>query len=281
MEYPDSIEKAILLARASTAEVYAWGNGQVLKLFHGRSPWHANEVAATRVAYKANLPVPKVIEGLIEVGEREGIVFERIEGPVMTKFIEDHPDQVEDCAQQAAELHAHIHSTQATELPPLNELLVWSIQQAKPLEEDIRNAILDVLQGLPVEEKLCHSDFHPHNIILSSKGPVAIDWAIGARGNPMADFARTWLISKMWLSGLEEDRAPEHSQLLWQRFWKTYFRRYAALRPFNAPDLIQWQIVAASASLVWDQTVKSIDQRVSFIKAALSGADHPWLCGEG
>ncbi len=219
MEYPDSIEKSTLIARASTAEVYAWGAGQVLKLFHERSPWHANEVAATRVAHQAHLPVPEVIEGLIEVSEREGIVFERIDGPVMTVYIEDHPDQVEECAQQVAEIHARIHSTAVSELPPLTDLLAWSIQQAEPLEEDTRKAVLDILNGLPNGGMLCHNDFHPTNIIVSSQGPVVIDWAIGARGNPLADLARTWLISKMWLDGLEAERAPEHFQLLWQRFW--------------------------------------------------------------
>jgi hypothetical protein len=78
MESPDSIEKATLLAKASTADVYVWGVGHVLKLFHERTPWHANEVTATRIAHEARLPVPEVIDGLIEVGGREGIVFERI-----------------------------------------------------------------------------------------------------------------------------------------------------------------------------------------------------------
>jgi tRNA A-37 threonylcarbamoyl transferase component Bud32 len=280
MEYQDSIEKATLLARASTADVYAWGDGHVLKLFHERTPWHANEVAATRVAREAHLPVPEVIAGLIEVGEREGIIFERIDGPVMTMYIEDHPDQVEECAKQVAELHARIHSTAVSELPPLAGLLAWSIQQAEPLEEDRRKAVLDVLASLPDGEMLCHNDFHPTNIIVSSHGLVVIDWAIGASGNPMADFARTWLISKMWLDGLQEDRASERSRSLWKRFWETYFRWAKELRSYNSEDLIPWQIVTASASLVWDQTVKSIDQRVSFIKAALSGTEHPWIHGE-
>jgi len=278
MESPNSLEKAALLARASTADVYACGSGQVLKLFYDHTPWHANEVAATKVAHETHLAFPKVIEGLIEVGEREGIVFERIDGPVMTEFIEDHPDQIDDCAKKAAELHARIHSTAVSELPPLAGLLAWSIQQAEPLEEGIRKAVLDMLTRLPDGEMLCHNDFHPTNIIVSSRGLMIIDWAIGTRGNPLADLARTWLISKMWLDGLEADGAPEHSQLLWHRFWETYFRQYRALRPFNALEFIQWQIVAASASLVWDQTAEATDQRVSFIKAALSDAEHQWLC---
>jgi tRNA A-37 threonylcarbamoyl transferase component Bud32 len=277
MKSADAIEKALLLASASTADVYVWGVGHVLKLFKERIPWHANEVTATRVAHEAHLPVPEVIDGLIDVGEREGIVFERIDGSTMTEYIEDHPDKAEYCAQQAAELHVRIHSTEVTELPPLVEVLTWSIQQADPLEERTRKIVLDVLNGLPAEGMLCHNDFYPNNIIMSSQGPMVIDWAIGTRGSPLADLARTWLISKMWLDGLEEKKASEHLQLMWQRFWETYFRQYGELRLFNLEDLIQWQIVTATASLVWDATIASFDQRVSFVKAALCGAEHPWL----
>jgi tRNA A-37 threonylcarbamoyl transferase component Bud32 len=277
MKSVDVIEKATLLASASTADVYAWGAGHVLKLFHERTPWHANEVSATRIAHEACLPVPEVIDGLIEVGEQEGIVFERVDGPTMTEYIEDHPDKVEYCAQQAAQLHARIHSTKAADLPPLAEVLTWSIQLAVPLEEKTRKAVMDVLNGLPAEGMLCHNDFYPNNIIVSSQGPVVIDWAVGTRGSPLADLARTWLISKLWLGRLEEKKDPEHLYLLWQQFWETYFRQYRELRTIYSEELIQWQIVAVTASLVWDAHVGSVDQRVSFVKAALCGAEHPWL----
>jgi Ser/Thr protein kinase RdoA (MazF antagonist) len=279
MEYPASIEKATLLANASTADVYAWGVGRVLKLFYEHVPFHALEVAATRAAHEARLPVPEGIDGLNEVSEREGIIFERVDGPTMNVYIEDHPNQVENSAQQAAELHSWIHATQVAELPPILEILSFSIQQADSVDERTRHTVLDLLNRLPSGGSLCHNDFHPYNIIVSSGGPVVIDWALGTRGNPLADLARTWLISKMWLSGLEEQKAPGHLQRVWQRFWETYFRRYWELRPYNSEDLIPWQIVVATASIVWDQTVESINQRLSFVTAALDGGDHPWLNG--
>jgi tRNA A-37 threonylcarbamoyl transferase component Bud32 len=275
-----STGNATLLAKGTTADVYAWGEGRVLKLFTERTPWHANEVAATRATYKACLPVPQVMDGLIEVGQREGIVFERVDGPIMTEYLQDHPGQVEDCARQAAELQVRIHATAATELPPLIEILKWTIAQADPLEGATRRAVLDLLGGLPGGESLCHNDFHPSNIIVSGRGLVAIDWAIGTRCNPLADYARTWLVSRMWLDGLETG-APEQERLLWQRFWSIYLQRYGELRPFSSEALLLWQIVAAAASLTWDRSIASTAQRVSFVQAALGGAEHPWLSDGG
>ena len=110
---------------------------------------------------------------------------------------------------------------------------------------------------------------------MSGHGLVVIDWAIGTRGNPLADHARTWLISRMW-DGLERG-APEQERLLWRRFWRTYLTRYGELRPFSAEALLPWQIVVAAASLNWDRSVASTAQRVSFVRAALGAAEHPWL----
>jgi hypothetical protein len=66
---------------------------------------------------------------------------------------------------------------------------------------------------------------------------------------------------------------------MWQLFWETYFRRYGELRPYHPEELMQWRIVAATTSLVWDRSLASNDQRVSFVKAALAGTEHPWLSG--
>jgi aminoglycoside phosphotransferase (APT) family kinase protein len=283
---PKSLGSAVLLAKGSTADVYAWEEGRALKLFHERVPWHANEVAATRAAHEAGLPVPAVVEGLIEVDGREGIVFERLEGPTLTEVLQEQPEgrspsDVEDCARQAAELHAQIHSTEVPGLPALAEILHWSIQQADPLADETRQAILDLLHGLPEGNALCHNDYYPGNLILPAHRPPAgglwvIDWAIGTRGHPLADCARTWLISRMWLE-LLEGQASGYVCRLWQRFWELYFRRYGELRPYSPQDLLPWQIVASAASLCWDGSVTATEPRVSFVRAALSGGEHPWL----
>ena len=278
---PESIDNATRLAWGATADVYAWGDGRVLKLFHDRIPIHALEVSATRLAHDAGLPVPAVLSDLIEVDQREGIVFERIEGPTLLEYLQDQPEggsttTVRDYARQAAELHAQIHSTRVSGLPPLVEILHWSIQEASPLDKGTRQAVLDLLHGLLDGDSLCHNDYYPRNLILSATGMVAIDWAIGTRGNPLADCARTWLISRMWLGGLKE-QAPDNVYRLWEQFWEIYFRRYTELRPYTPQDLWPWQAVTAAASLSWEGSRIATEPRVSLVQAALEGGGHPWL----
>jgi len=79
-------------ARGRTAEVFAWQDGQVLKLFFDWVPpvWVETETKASRAVYEAGLPAPAV-EGVVEANGRRGIVFERVEGPSMLAEFSSKP----------------------------------------------------------------------------------------------------------------------------------------------------------------------------------------------
>jgi len=274
MESDSSISTAPILAEGSTATIYEWKDETVLKLFKQRSSWHTNEIASTKVAHDLGLPVPRVCSGLLEIGQQEGIMFERVDGPTMADFLEDHPTEVEHCAIIAADLQSRMHSMEIANLPLLTDLLSWSIHQTNPLETKTIKLVEDILAQLPAREFLCHCDFYPRNLLMSPQGPMIIDWAIGTRGNPTADLARTWLISRLLL---DTEKEPDGKDMHWQRFWDTFFRRYEKLNPSCFDQFLQWQIVVATASLVWDKSLTSMDSRLSFINTALSDSENPWL----
>src|SRR5215468_4887279 len=70
------------IATGNVAEVFAWGEGRVLKLYKP-SPW-AKRTAMREASNQAavedmGLPVPAV-HGVLQQGERWGVVFDRVEG---------------------------------------------------------------------------------------------------------------------------------------------------------------------------------------------------------
>lgn len=161
----------------------------------------------------------------------------------------------------------------------LNDLLRWSMAQAESLPSSTREAVLERLRRLPDGRALCHCDFRPNNIIVSSRGLITIDWAVGSRGNPLADLARSWLLSRLWLSLFIEGK-PDRTQAMWSTFWAAYLGGYRELRPSPDAELTDWQIVITAASLFWDQGLNRIPEttslRIGFIEAALFGGTHPW-----
>jgi len=114
----EAIEKGKQISRGRTAEIYNWKDGQVLKLFLEAYPFSdaEREARVTEAAHKAGLPVPAVKE-VMEVEGRGGIVFEQVEGPIMSKVVASKPWKLSHYANMMAELHARMHSCEIPGLP--------------------------------------------------------------------------------------------------------------------------------------------------------------------
>jgi Ser/Thr protein kinase RdoA (MazF antagonist) len=101
--------KPIALGR--TAEIFAWDNEHILKLYRDWCPrdWVEYELKIGRIVQDAGLPVPRLGD-LIEVDGRRGIVYERVDGVSMARMFQAKPWLLLHFARLLAELHAAIHA---------------------------------------------------------------------------------------------------------------------------------------------------------------------------
>src|SRR5438045_1269618 len=104
------LQNAALVDRGFTADVYHWGEGRVVKLFHRWYPPRKaeREYRVTRAVHQTGLPVPAVYE-LVNVDDRCGIVFERVEGPSLFASVQARPWTLFRAVRQLAALHAQVH----------------------------------------------------------------------------------------------------------------------------------------------------------------------------
>jgi Ser/Thr protein kinase RdoA (MazF antagonist) len=236
------------LALGRTAEVYAWGSGQVLKLFYDWMPAGAAEYEARlgRAVHAAGLPAPAVGE-LVQLDGRHGIVYERVDGPTLGSDLRRRPWRIDRAARLPAGLHAGMHTLAADSLPAQRQRLVEKIRSASPLPSDLKAAALAALEQLPDGDRICHGDFHPENVLLTQDGPVIIDWIDAACGNPLADVARTCLL----IAG----RPPTWGGLpikigYWgrRRFVALYLKYYFALQPGGQEPLSPERLLSEQLS---------------------------------
>ena len=110
-------------------------------------------------------PVPEVFE---VSNDGVDVVMARIEGPTMIEAGSAQPWKLRGFGRELAELHRSLHLLLAPE---------W-------------------LSNAPCGsgERLLHMDLHPLNVILSSKGPIVLDWTGAVRGDPLVDVAATWVL---------------------------------------------------------------------------------------
>jgi aminoglycoside phosphotransferase (APT) family kinase protein len=151
------------IARGRDGAVYEHGPGLVLrKTFDGRSI--ANEARIIKYVGEHGYPVPR-IESVSDDGTE--IVMERLEGPMMMDAMTKQPWTMPRHVTALADLHDRLHAIPAPE---------W-------------------LRRLDAEgDAILHLDLHPMNVMITSRGPVVIDWTNAARGNALTDVATSYVL---------------------------------------------------------------------------------------
>ena len=149
------------IARGRDAEVYALGDGRVLRRYRGPGPT-GREMRVMAWARSHGYPVPQVYERT-----ETDLILDRLHGPTMLADLARRPWRLVRHAKTLAGLHRQLHAIPApAELPA-------------PLGEG---------------GSLMHLDLHPGNVVLTASGPMVIDWPNAARGDGLADVAYTWVI---------------------------------------------------------------------------------------
>jgi uncharacterized protein (TIGR02172 family) len=238
-----------LIGQGRTAEIYAWGADQALKLYRAGWPasWTEHEAQISSVVAATGLPVPGV-GGVIEVDGRYGVLFERIVGPSLMRQFSAKPWTLAHALRMFTDLHLAMHEREVSGLPSQREQLARLIQDASPLPDGVRAAALERLDQLPDGAALCHGDYHPDNVLLTRNGAIIIDWGSASSGHPLADVARTALLFQVG----EPPSSQVNKWLLASArafVRRAYVRRYLRLRPASKGELAAWRLPIAVARL--------------------------------
>ncbi len=237
------------LALGRTAELYAWENGQVLKLFYN---WFdleniRFEQRMAQAVHASGLPVPAG-GAILQVNGRNGLVYERVEGVSMWDALAKQPWRVFDFAHWTARLHVEMHANATRpDIPSQRRRLENKLRHADPLPAALKQSVFSALSTLPDGDSICHGDFHPGNILLASERAVVIDWIDASLGNPLADVARTTVIA---LGAAASSQVPNTALKFFVRlFHAAYIRHYFRLRPGGWDEYQRWLPVVAAARL--------------------------------
>lgn len=262
-----------LLNRGATAEVYAWGDDQVLKLFNSNFPSDVVEYEASivRLVLQAGVTAPAIFSTVRAQG-RMGLVYERADGATLLHALVKRPWTVVRAALHFAITHASIHQHHQSQLPPRRELLRQKIVAASPLGPDLRDAAIRALEGLPDRTIICHGDYHPGNVLMSSRGPVVIDWIGAAQGHPLADVARASLLLRYaTFPAYYGPQARRRFNGVRRWFHAIYLWCYGLQYPFTPAELDAWMLPVAAARLSEQVTQEEVDRLVKVVRRLAAG----------
>ncbi|HUA30653.1 MAG TPA: phosphotransferase [Streptosporangiaceae bacterium] len=164
-----------LIGVGRTADVYAISAARVLRRY--RVPIDVRAEADV-MAYlgRAGYPVPAVYDA-----DGTDLVMERLDGGDMLADLARRPWRARRHGRTLAALHDRLH---AIEAPP-------------------------GLRPFGTGNRVLHLDLHPANVMLTTRGPVVIDWVNARAGTPGADVAMAYLI----MASSEVDDIPASLRL--------------------------------------------------------------------
>jgi Ser/Thr protein kinase RdoA (MazF antagonist) len=185
-----------LLAQGRTAEVFAYGEGRVLKL--DRPEWtglSTFEDAMLELLAAAGLPVARS-HGAVSEDGRSGVVLDRVDGVSLTEVLAvAEVAEVAGLAERFVELQSRLNSITVDGLPPLVPRLRHELDSSVD-DAEVRAGLLTRLDALDDGTLgVLHYDFHPNNVLVTPDDRwVVIDWLTVAAGPAPADLARSLVL---------------------------------------------------------------------------------------
>jgi len=158
---------------------------------------------------KTNLPTVK----FFRTDDPYVIKMEYIEGMTLAERIrqESYNYGIEDLISLQKQVHG-IHNISVPKLRDFAPLMLHDLPDAKK-----KNRALQYLYEINETSNLCHLDLHPLNIMFSDGEYYIIDWMSASLGNPVIDYARTYMLlfehtyklSQKYMDLLSQDRTVD------------------------------------------------------------------------
>ncbi|MDF2800552.1 MAG: aminoglycoside phosphotransferase [Anaerocolumna sp.] len=261
------IKKEQMIGQGNTAEIYKLEDDKILKLFrNGISKDIIEREYLNGIAIQKILDcVPKVYE-MVDVNDRHGIIYQRINGIDMLKTTLTCLWRINYYAKKLAHYHLNIHKPIEENIITTKESLEENLNCVDVLTDENKEIIRKYLKELPDGNELCHFDFHPGNIMIRNRDAIILDWMTACRGDGCADVARTCILLKYG----EVTHAPWIMRKLisfsQRHIYRVYLKEYLLISRKSIEDISKWEAPVAAARLrewISEDEKKSLIQLVN------------------
>lgn len=237
------------IAIGNTAEIYLWKN-KIIKIFKDYLPNTVSsyEASKQKLAYSYGLFVPKVLD-VIEIDGKQAIIMEYIQGETIGNLLLKNMEKSEYYMEISIDMQQNIHTIVTDSLEPMSKKLGSQIDSATNLDEKYKPILINKLDSMTYENRLCHGDFHPFNLIMSDKKVAIIDWVDSSSGDIRADIYRTYLLYSQFSMDLA----------------KMYLRLYCEKSGLLEEEIFQWAPIVAGARLSENVSSENSDRLLKII----------------
>lgn len=192
MELPAS---KVELARRGNKVVYDTGDN-IVKVFNASKPKSDvfNEALNLARIEETGIRTPKIVE-VFESEEGWALATQKVAGETLSERMKADKKNVDMYLEQFVRLQLEINGHTAPLLNRQRDKYARMINGLTEIDATTRYELLMRLDGMKIENKVCHGDFNPTNVIVGDDGLLYVcDWAHATQGAPAADAAMTYLL---------------------------------------------------------------------------------------
>lgn len=188
--------------KGSQKSVYLDGDkvSKVFALSYNKSDVLYEALNTARVE-DTGLDIPKLLSVSVDDGQWV-ITSEYAKGSTLEELLKAHPENTDSYIEAMVDFQISFNKRNNPLLLSLKDKLNRQIKELN-VDDHIKYELESRLEELPTHNKLCHGDYCPENIIVTTDKNnkitdiTAVDWVHATKGNASADVANTYLTLKL------------------------------------------------------------------------------------
>jgi thiamine kinase-like enzyme len=234
-----------LIAQGGEANIYNFENDKILRVL--RSPngkTFETEKRLFPILTEYNINVPTVYD-YIEIEGLPAQVMQKVVGNTMLDQMQQHPLKMKQQIKRLAAMHAQLFDIQINcGLHSIENVFNYFISQPPCFDKKLIDFASNIMKELPINNYICHGDFHPGNILIQDDTCYIIDWSGAYRSNFVSDIAHTYLL----MTHIPEIPGQSHIQhaiisFIGSYMAKTYLQEILKLKEFSLAEFSKWTVI--------------------------------------
>ena len=192
------------------------------------------EIKLSKEAFVLGMPTPisfdvvKVPSLTVDGVECYGLVYELLNAQTLSTYVKQHPDQLDVCAKNYADLFLQLHSIEVPaggNVPSALEIERKQVEHIRRyFPEESINMLLNIVDSIPAGNRLLHMDLQTKNAMIQEGELMLIDMGEVGYGHPLLDLAHGYSAMVSFVGDYEKviGMPREMGERLWNKAMDYY-----------------------------------------------------------
>ena len=223
------LENCKLLGAGGHGKVFRINDDTIVKMYHTGDTIDVikREQEYAKKAFVMGIPTAIPFD-IVKNEEMYGLVFELVNADLITNYLTEHPDELEEIAKKYAATLKQLHETHVAEgaLSSTKELYRERIEglRAYMADEEV-DMLLRINDAIPACDTVVHGDYHPKNVMIQNGEIVLIDMADLTAGHPLYDLGSMALTHHLPPDDRIENITGMKAEMV-RKLWRLFLANY-------------------------------------------------------